>query len=93
MGVLAETADGKPAALPDLGHHERQVEEAVDGVITDHERAIAGQVADPVDPRLANPGERPEQRREAVDRLVRWQIGISTGWCSLLMAQSVTSAG
>jgi hypothetical protein len=33
VGVLAQPADGDPAALPDLGQHERQVEEAVDGVV------------------------------------------------------------
>jgi hypothetical protein len=37
VGVLAETANGEPAALPDLGHHERQVEEAVDGVVADQQ--------------------------------------------------------
>jgi hypothetical protein len=35
MGVLATATDGEPAVLPDLGHHERQVEEAMDGVIAD----------------------------------------------------------
>jgi hypothetical protein len=72
VSVLPETADGKPAALPDLGHHERQVQEAVDGVIADEERAIGGQVAGPIEPRLANPAQRTEQRHETVDSRIRW---------------------
>jgi hypothetical protein len=40
MGVLAQAADGEPAVLPDLGHHEGQVQEPIDGVVADQQRAL-----------------------------------------------------
>jgi hypothetical protein len=50
-----EPADREPATLPDLGHHERQVQEHVDRVVADQQRAIAGPVLDAVELRLDDP--------------------------------------
>ena len=41
VGVLAEPANGESAALPDLGHHERQVQEPVDRVVANQQRAVS----------------------------------------------------
>jgi hypothetical protein len=73
--VLAESPNGKAAALPDLGHHERQVEEAVDRVVADDQRAVGGHVLEAVELRLRDAAERLEQRDEAVDRPWRRQLG------------------
>jgi hypothetical protein len=70
VGVLAQAADGDPAALPDLGHHERQIEEAVDGVVPDQERAVIGQVPDAVELGLGDAPVRLQQGYQAVDRLL-----------------------
>jgi hypothetical protein len=40
------------AVFPDLGHHERHVEEAIDRVVSDQQRAIGGEVLDAVELRL-----------------------------------------
>ena len=61
MGVLAESADRDPATLPDLGHHERQVEKAIDGVIADQQRAVRRQVLYAVQLRLHDAAERLER--------------------------------
>jgi hypothetical protein len=49
VGVLAQPADGHPAASPELGHHEWEVHEAVDGVVADEQDAVVGDAVDAVE--------------------------------------------
>ncbi len=75
MGVLAKAADGQSAALPDLGHHEWYVEEAVDRVVSDQQRTIGREVLDAVELRLDYAADGLEQRDEAVDRSLGGEFG------------------
>ena len=80
VGVLAKATDGEPAALPDLGHHERQVQEPIDSVVADQQRAVSGQVLDAVELRLRDTAEGVEQRDDAIDRGLGGQRGNIGRW-------------
>ncbi len=65
--VLTETADREVAPLPQLGHRERQVEQAVEGVVADDQHAaVIRDVVDADDLRLRDARQRGEDRCEAV---------------------------
>jgi hypothetical protein len=74
VGALAEPADREPATLPDLGHHERQVQEPVDRVVADQQRAIAGPVLDVVELVLDDPAQGLEQRHQLLDRALGGEL-------------------